>query len=124
RMGNMVSDMLAGSYLSQGVLAALLALQGTGRGQRVNVSLLDALVAFQAPPVVEYAVTGMVPARSGREHPMIVPSGTYAVTDGFVTLVATQPMWRKFCAAIEQPALADDARFASAAARRSNRALL
>ncbi len=124
RLGNMASDMLAGSYLSQGVLAALLSLAGTGRGQRVNVSLLDALVAFQAPPIMEYALTGQVPRRSGRRHPMIVPSGTYAVQDGFITLVATQPLWRKFCAAIGQAALADDARFASAEARRANRAQL
>ncbi|MCJ0765583.1 CaiB/BaiF CoA transferase family protein [Variovorax terrae] len=124
RMGNMVSDMLAGSYLCQGVLAALLALVGTGRGQRVNVSLLDALVAFQAPPVTEYALTGIVPQRSGRQHPMIVPSGTYEVRDGFVTLVATQPLWRKFCTAIGQGALADDARFATAQARLDNRAQL
>lgn len=124
RMGNMVSDMLAGSYLSQGVLAALLSLHATGRGQRVNVSLLDALVAFQAPPLVEYAVTGTVPTRNGRQHPMIVPSGTYEVKDGFVTLVATQPLWPKFCAAIDQPALASDSRFATAEARLANRALL
>src|SRR5690606_13849474 len=124
RMGNMVSDMLAGSYLSQGVLAALLSLGASGRGQRVNVSLLDALVAFQAPPLVEYAVTGTVPTRSGRQHPMIVPSGTYEVKDGFVALVATQPLWPKFCAAINQPALASDLRFATAEARLGNRALL
>lgn len=124
RMGNMVSDMLAGSYLSQGVLAALLSLNITGRGQRVSVSLLDALVAFQAPPLVEYAVTGTVPKRSGRQHPMIVPSGTYAVKDGFVTLVATQPLWPKFCAAIGEPTLASDPRFTTAEARLANRALL
>jgi crotonobetainyl-CoA:carnitine CoA-transferase CaiB-like acyl-CoA transferase len=124
RMGNMVSDMLAGSYLCQGVLAALLALAGTGRGQRVNVSLLDALVAFQAPPVTEYALTGIVPPRSGRQHPMIVPSGTYEVQDGYVTLVATQPLWRRFCAAIGQEALADDPRFATAQARLEHRAQL
>jgi len=121
RMGNMVSDMLAGSYLSQGVLAAMLSLGRTGRGQRVNVSLLDALVAFQAPPIMEYALTGKVPQRSGRQHPMIVPSGSYAVKDGFITLVATQPLWHKFCAAIGQPALAYDERFSSAEARLENR---
>jgi crotonobetainyl-CoA:carnitine CoA-transferase CaiB-like acyl-CoA transferase len=124
RMGNMVSDMLAGSYLSQGVLAALLCMANTGRGQRVNVSLLDALVAFQAPPVVEFALTGQVPARSGRQHPMIAPSGTYPVKDGFITLVATQQLWRKFCMAVGQPELALDERFATAQARLVNRALL
>lgn len=121
RVGNMVSDMLAGSYLSQGVLAALLALGQTGRGQRVSVSLLDALVAFQAPPVIEFAVTGQVPVRSGRQHPMIVPSGTYAVKDGFITLVATQQLWRKFCIAIDRADLACDERFASAQARLAHR---
>lgn len=121
RMGNMVSDMLAGSYLSQGVLAALLSRHHTGRGQRVDVSLLDALMAFQAPPIMEYVLTGQVPRRSGRQHPMIVPSGTYAVRDGFITLVATQPLWPRLCAAMGRPGLADDVRFANAEARLSNR---
>jgi len=113
RLGNMVSDMLAGSYLSQGVLAALLMLAESGRGQRVSVSLLDALVAFQTPPVTEYMTTGNLPARSGRNHPLIAPSGTYQVKDGFVTLVATQPLWSKFCKAIGMPELSHDARFAT-----------
>ncbi len=113
RVGNMVSDMLAGSYLSQGVLAALLTMANTGRGQQVSVSLLDALVAFQAPPVMEYLVTGKVPARSGRNHPLMAPSGTYKVRDGFVTLVATQRLWPKFCTAVGMPELIDDPRFAT-----------
>lgn len=121
RMGNMVSDMLAGSYLSQGVLAALLMLAGSGRGQEVSVSLLDALLAFQAPPVSEYLGTGQVPPRSGRNHPLLAPSGTYQVTDGFVTLVATQPLWPKFCSAIGMPQLADDPRFATNTDRLAHR---
>ena len=121
RVGNMVSDMLAGSYLSQGVLAALLMLAESGRGQRVSVSLLDALVAFQTPPVTEYMMTGNLPARSGRNHPLIAPSGTYQVKDGFVTLVATQPLWSKFCQAIDMPELSHDARFATNDDRLANR---
>lgn len=121
RVGNMVSDMLAGSYLSQGVLAALLMLAESGRGQRVSVSLLDALVAFQTPPVTEYMMTGNLPARNGRNHPLIAPSGTYQVKDGFVTLVATQPLWSKFCQAIDMPELSHDARFATNDDRLANR---
>ena len=124
RMGNMVSDMLAGSYLSQGVLAAMLVAQNSGYGQRVNVSLLDALMAFQSPPLMEYAVTHKLPQRSGRNHPMIAPSGTYAVKDGFVTLVATHQLWHKFCLAIEMPHIEHDIRFASAEARLAHRAEL
>jgi crotonobetainyl-CoA:carnitine CoA-transferase CaiB-like acyl-CoA transferase len=124
RVGNMVSDMLAGSYLSQGVLAALLMLCTSGRGQAVSVSLLDALIAFQAPPLMEYMVTGVVPARSGREHPLMAPSGTYQVQDGFVTLVATQQLWPRFCSAIGLEQLQDDPRFISNEMRVANRAAL
>jgi crotonobetainyl-CoA:carnitine CoA-transferase CaiB-like acyl-CoA transferase len=124
RVGNMVSDMLAGMYLSQGVLAALLTLGASGRGQRVSVSLLDALVAFQGPPVMEYCVTGKVPPRNGRSHPLIAPAGTYQVADGFVTLAATQPRWEKFCKAIGMPELAHDPRFAGNDARLNNREAL
>ena len=113
RMGNMVSDMLAGSDLCQGVLAALLELARTGRGQRVSVSLLDAVVAFQAAPLMEHAVTGQLPSRSGRNHPLISPAGSYAVKDGFVSLVATQPHWPRFCAAFGLSALTHEPRFAT-----------
>lgn len=124
RVGNMVSDMLAGTYLSQGVLAALLTLGGSGRGQRVSVSLLDALVAFQAPPVTEYFVTGQVPPRGGRSHPLLAPAGSYAVADGHVTLAATQPRWEKFCKAIGKPDMVQDPRFATNEARMHNREAL
>ncbi|MGA0569588.1 CaiB/BaiF CoA transferase family protein [Variovorax sp. VNK109] len=124
RMGNMVSDMLAGSYLSQGILAALLALNRNGRGQHVSVSLLDSLVAFQSAPVAEYMLTGLMPRRSGRDHPLIAPAGAYAVKDGFVTLVATQPLWPKFCFALGIPELARDPRFASNEARLAHREML
>jgi CoA:oxalate CoA-transferase len=124
RMGNMVSDMLAGSYLSQGVLAALLTLASSGQGQEVSVSLLDALVAFQAPPLMEYMVTGQVPSRSGRNHPLMAPSGTYQVRDGFVALVATQQLWPRFCDGIGLPDLKHDPRFMSNDARVANRQAL
>ena len=121
RMGNMVSDMVAGTYLSQGVLAALLTLARTGKGQEVTVSLLDALLAFQSAPVAEFLDSGVLPKRSGSRHPMISPSGTYKVRDGFVTLVATQQLWKKFCLAIGMPELTDDRRFADNDARLTNR---
>ena len=121
RMGNMVSDMVAGSYLSQGVLAALLTLARTGKGQEVSVSLLDALVAFQAAPVTEFLDSGVLPVRSGSRHPMISPSGTYKVRDGYVTLVATQQLWKKFCLAMRMPELCNDPRFVDNDARLANR---
>ena len=121
RMGNMVSDMVAGTYLSQGVLAALLTLARSGKGQEVTVSLLDALLAFQSAPVAEFLDSGVLPKRSGSRHPMISPSGTYKVRDGFVTLVATQQLWKKFCLAIGMPELTDDRRFADNDARLTNR---
>lgn len=121
RVGNMVSDMLAGVYLCQGVLAAVLVVLRGGSGQHLRVSLLDALVAFQAAPVTEYLQTGRVPERRGRNHPLIAPSGTYAAMDGAITLVATQRLWPRFCAAIGAPELAFEPRFATNEARLANR---
>lgn len=124
RMGNMVSDMLAGMYLSQGILAALMGRGDGGSGQHVRVSLLDALVAFQSAPLMEYLQTGRLPGRNGQSHPLIAPSGTYAARDGLITLVATQRIWPRLCEAMGLPDLASEARFATNEARLANREAL
>ncbi len=124
RVGNVVSDMLAGMNAFEGVLAALLTRTRTERGQRVCVSLLDALVAFQAPTLTEYLATGQVPVRTGNEHPLLAPSGAVRTADSYIVFSVLQHQWAGFCRGLGLAALADDPRFATNQDRVANRAAL
>jgi crotonobetainyl-CoA:carnitine CoA-transferase CaiB-like acyl-CoA transferase len=124
RVGNVVSDMLAGMNASQGVLLGLMQSRRTGESQRVNVTLLESMIAFQAPTFTEYLMTGEVPRRSGNDHPMIAPSGAFQTRDGWVYFTVIEHMWRRFCDGVGLPGLPADARFADNALRMQNRRVL
>lgn len=121
RMGNVVSDMLAGMHAFSGIVLALLDRAATGSGRRVGVSLLDAIVAFQASPLSEYLVTGETPQRLGNDHPMTTPSGAFATKDGAICVTVMEHMWPAFCEGLGVAHIAHDDRFADNARRRRNR---
>ena len=124
RVGNVVSDMLAGMNAFSGVLLALLRRAASGQGARVGVSLLDSLVAFQAPPLTEYLLTGVLPERQGSQHPLIAPSGAVRTRDGTIVYTVLDHQWTRFCDGLGVPGLVNDARFAASALRQQNRAEL
>jgi crotonobetainyl-CoA:carnitine CoA-transferase CaiB-like acyl-CoA transferase len=121
RMGNVVADMLAGMNAFAGVLLALRERDAGGPGRRVTISLLDSLVAFQAPPLTEYLLTGAVPRRMGNDHPLTSPAGAFRASDGLISLAVMDHKWLDFCAAVDIGALAADPRFATGAARQAHR---
>ena len=121
RVGNVVSDMLAGTNAYSGVLLALLERTVTRRGGDVRVSLLDSIVAFQGPPLTEFLLTGRTPRRLGNEHPLIAPSGAVRTADGQINYTVFDHQWRAFCGKMGVEHLADDARFAQTGARQENR---
>lgn len=121
RVGFSVGDMGGALYLAVGVLAALEARHRTGRGQYLDLSLLDAQVALLENAFGRYFATGQVPGRLGSRHPLIVPFQAFAAADGHFALAAgTEAQWQRLCAALGRPALADDPRFARNADRRQN----
>jgi len=124
RVGNVVSDMLAGMNAFSGVLLALLRRTSSGEGERIGVSLLDSLVAFQAPPLTEYRMTGALPQRQGNAHPLIAPSGAVRTRDGQIVLTVLDHQWPGFCDGLGLAALACDPRFATSALRQQHRAEL
>jgi crotonobetainyl-CoA:carnitine CoA-transferase CaiB-like acyl-CoA transferase len=121
RVGNVVSDMLAGTNAFSGVVLALLTRAVTGKGGDVRVSLLDSIVAFQAPPLTEFLLTGKTPRRLGNEHPLIAPSGAVRTKDGQINYTVFDHQWPDFCAKLGLPRLASDARFANSGLRQQNR---
>ena len=109
RLGVAIADIVSGMFAAQGIAMALLARARTGRGQRVDVGMLDATAALLTYQAGIYFATGKTPVRMGNRHPTIVPYETFAALDGdFVVAVGNDEQWRRFCAAIDEPALAED----------------
>ena len=114
RLGVAIADIVSGMFAAQGIAMALLARARTGRGQRVDVGMLDATAALLTYQAGIYFATGQTPARMGNRHPSIVPYETFPAADGeFVLAVGNDEQWRRFCAVIGDASLASDERFAT-----------
>ena len=125
KVGVAITDITAGLFAANAIQAALLARTKTGKGQTIDISLLDAQVAWLANVASNYLVSGKKPGRYGNAHPSIVPYQSFRATDGYFCLaVGNDRQWQKLCQLLEQPDLAADTRFSTNPARVQNRALL
>ncbi len=130
KVGVAVSDLTTGMLGAVSVLAALNGRDretspAFGRGQRIDLSLLESTVAWLANQASNHLVGGLVPGRMGNQHPNITPYETFPTADGEIAVaVGSERQWPRFCAAIERPDLADDPRFADNATRLAHRAEL
>ncbi|MGE0679682.1 MAG: CaiB/BaiF CoA transferase family protein [Candidatus Binatia bacterium] len=125
KVGVAVVDVTAGLFAANAIQAALLARARTGRGQAIDIALLDAQVAWLANVASNYLVSGKRPERFGNGHPTIVPYQSFRARDGFFCLaVGNDSQWRRLCAMLGRSELAEDARFATNPARVQNRELL
>jgi crotonobetainyl-CoA:carnitine CoA-transferase CaiB-like acyl-CoA transferase len=98
RVGVAVADIVTGIFACQGISAALYARERTGRGQQVDIAMLDTVAAMLTYQAGIYFATGQPPQRMGNRHPTIVPYETFTASDGeFVLAVGTDEQWRKFC---------------------------
>jgi len=112
RLGVAISDIVAGIFASHGIVLALLARERTGRGQLVDVGMLDATAALLTYQAGIFFATGSSPGRLGNRHPTIAPYETFTAEDGdFVVAVGNDEQWRRFCAATSLNALGSDPRF-------------
>jgi len=112
KVGVPAADMAGGMYASQSILAALFARERTGRGQRVDVSLLDSLLAYQVVPLSMFLAGGQSPQRLGSAAPYAAPNEAFPTRDGHVMVAAYTPKrWPALCGVLHQPELADDPRF-------------
>ena len=121
RLGVAISDIVSGMFAAQGITLALLARGRNGRGQRVDIGMLDSTAALLTYQAAIYFATGRAPERMGNRHPTIVPYETFDTADGDLVLaVGNDDFWRRFCEAVELPALANDPAFATNQARVEN----
>jgi crotonobetainyl-CoA:carnitine CoA-transferase CaiB-like acyl-CoA transferase len=120
-----ICDIGAGMFAAIGILAALQARMRTKRGQHVDTSLYEAGISFGLYEAAHVFATGERPARLGQAHRGGAPYQVFRTADGWVTIGPnTQPLWRKFCAAIGRPELVQDARFKDNPSRVANRPAL
>jgi crotonobetainyl-CoA:carnitine CoA-transferase CaiB-like acyl-CoA transferase len=109
-----LADITAGIYATLGILLALQARQRTGRGQKVDVSLLDGQVSFLTYQAGIYFGTGKSPTRKGNQHPTIVPYESFKARDRYFNLaVGNDRLWQQFCDLIARADLKMHEKFAT-----------
>jgi formyl-CoA transferase/CoA:oxalate CoA-transferase len=123
RIGVALSDIGAGMYASIAILAALAARAHTGKGQWIDISLLDGTVSWMTYMASNYFATGKNPERMGSAHPTIVPYQCFETLDHeFIALaIGNDKLFRNLCRAIQREKLADDTRFSTNPSRVKNR---
>ena len=122
KVGAALIDMICGLFATNGILAALRARERDGRGQRVEVSLMDSALASLLNQASAHLNAGAVPGRMGNRHPSIAPYETFAAADGdFAVAVGNDTIFGRLCAVVGRPELAGDERFATNAARMEHR---
>jgi crotonobetainyl-CoA:carnitine CoA-transferase CaiB-like acyl-CoA transferase len=125
RVGVAVIDFLSALYGLSGVLAAMVERGVTGRGRRVEVSMIDAGTAFLSYAAQSWLADGRQPPALGSRHPNLAPYQALPTRDSwFLVGVGSQDQWRRFCQAIGRPEIENDPRFATNADRVRNRAEL
>ncbi len=125
KVGNSVADLVSGMAAAQGITLALLARTRTGRGQKVEIGMLDVMASLLTYQAGLYWNAGGRPARRGNQHPSIAPYEVYQAKDAYLTIgVANNSLWDRFCRAIGREDIVRDPRFETEAARVQNREAL
>jgi formyl-CoA transferase len=122
KVGVAIADITAGLFACNAILAALFEHQRSGRGQRIDISLLDSQVAWLANVGSNYLISGETPSRYGNAHPNIVPYQTFKAMDGYFALgIGNDYQWKQFCEKAGRIEWMDDVRFKTNAERVNHR---
>lgn len=122
KVGPGVGDLVPAMFLAYGIAAACWQAQRSGRGQFVDVAMVDAILALCERPVFQYSATGRTPRPEGNGHPLLCPFGLFPARDGHVSLgVPNDRFWVPLAARMGRPELATDVRYASNEARVAHR---
>ena len=122
RIGVAVADLAGGMFAAYAIASALVRRERTGEGERIDVSLLECQLAWLTYMAGNYFATGKDPERAGSRHPTIVPYQSFATKDGHLNVaVGNDAIFRRFCAALGRPELAEDPRFETNPARVQHR---
>jgi CoA:oxalate CoA-transferase len=112
RVGTSTGDITAALFATIGVVTALFDREKTGRGQKVDVAMLDSQVAVLENAISRYVATGDVPGPLGSRHPSIAPFAAFATKDGHIAIAAgNEDLWVRVCRVIGREELIADERF-------------
>ncbi|MDB5798153.1 MAG: CoA transferase [Paucimonas sp.] len=113
KVGIAIADVITGMYATIAILGALNHRSVTGRGQYIDMALLDSIVALGGNQVTGYFATGRVPHRYGNGHASLVPYQVFDTSDGqMVVAVGNDTQWKRYCEAIDRRDLGDDPQWA------------
>lgn len=125
KVGVAIADVATGLFAAIAILASLRVRERTGRGQRIDMALLDCQVALLVNVAANYLTTGIRPGRYGNTHPNTSPYQVFSTEKGYLVLaVGNDTQWRSFCAAVGRPDWADSPEFRTNADRVRNRDVL
>lgn len=125
KAGVAITDVFAGMYACNAILAALMERERSGQGQHIDIALLDVQIATLANQMMSYLVSGRQPERLGNAHPSIVPYQAFGTAEGMLLVaVGNDAQFARFAAALGRPEWASDARYARNEQRVVNRATL
>ncbi len=118
KIGVAFADIMTGLYAVIAIQAALAMRDRTGRGQQIDMALLDTMTGVLANQAMNWFASGVSPTRVGNAHANIAPYAVFPCADGwFILAVGNDAQFRRFCDALGQDALRDDPRFATNAGR-------
>ena len=122
RCGVSIADLTAGLNAAFGIMAALRVKEKTGRGQQVDVSMMEGQMALLNTTIGNYFADGKLPGPMGTAYTALTPYQTFrSKTKDFALAVGSEKLWKTFCPAIGHPELTDDPRYANNRARMKNR---
>lgn len=122
KVGPGVGDLIPAMFLAYGIASACWHAQRTGKGQFVDVGMVDAILAVCERPVYQYSATEHAPGPEGNGHPLLCPFGLFPAKDGHVSLgVPNDRFWVPLVRIMGRPELATDERYASSEARMRSR---
>ena len=125
KVGVGIADVMCGMYATIGILTALRHRDKTGEGQHIDLSLVDAQMAWLINEGTNFLTSGEAPKRRGNAHPNIVPYDAFETSDGHVLIaVGNDPQFARFCDVIGRSDLGSDARFQTNTLRIEHRDVL
>lgn len=125
KAGVAVADLMTGMYSTVAILAALYERKTSGKGQHIDMALLDCQVAMLANQNMNYLASGVSPQRAGNAHQNLVPYQVFAAADGhLIVAVGNDTQFKAYCGVIGRPELAEDIRFTKNSSRVVNRETL
>lgn len=125
RVGTSIGDITAGLFGAIGIVASLISRETTGKGQKVDVAMLDGQVSILENAIARYTAAGEIPQPLGSKHPSITPFEAFKTKDSWAILAAgNDALWKSFCVAVNREDLLEDPRFATNDERNNNHDIL